>query len=379
MQQALKSHNGALLLQVKQERVNHLALQRSDRIAYYTQREAARSPVREVRTLRMRLSVRLSQSCAFPCAPCPQVGDTLTLIIDKMDSAKNLCPTFTTRFPKDVDESIVKNLLTLHLVGVIIHGQPDRRYMYAASQHLPGDTALNIQAICKALTHHLAGKGFRDKLYIQVDNASVRISPLTHPLHVSHLWPSASQDNKSRYMLGFLGFLVAEGYVLQVELSMLMVGHTHEGTLRSSLSLCAPLRLCAALCRYRPSFRRDFRRAQAAPCHQDHPGLLRRYQECVEKPGQPARGRHDQRDPGFQRLARPAHVRFTKSTYLVASNPCPGLTHALSVHRYSSQWKASEASTVGIKTARYFLISKRESDGAVVFWYSKRHSNSHTH
>ena len=240
MQQALKSHNGALLLQVKQERVNHLALQRSDRIAYYTQREAARSPVREVRTLRMRLSVRLSQSCAFPCAPCPQVGDTLTLIIDKMDSAKNLCPTFTTRFPKDVDESIVKNLLTLHLVGVIIHGQPDRRYMYAASQHLPGDTALNIQAICKALTHHLAGKGFRDKLYIQVDNASVRISPLTHPLHVSHLWPSASQDNKSRYMLGFLGFLVAEGYVLQVELSMLMVGHTHEGTL-----LCTPHFPCA--------------------------------------------------------------------------------------------------------------------------------------
>ena len=39
------------------------------------------------------------------------------------------------------------------------------------------------------------------------------------------------------------------------------------------------------------------------------------------------------------------------------------------VNRYSSQWKAGEASTVGIKTARYFLISKRVSDGAVVFWY----------
>jgi hypothetical protein len=36
-----------------------------------------------------------------------------------------------------------------------------------------------------------------------------------------------SQDNKSRYMLGFLAYLVAEGYVKQVELSMLMVGHTH--------------------------------------------------------------------------------------------------------------------------------------------------------
>jgi len=48
----------------------------------------------------------------------------------------------------------------------------------------------------------------------------------------------------------------------------------------------------------------------------------------------------------------------------------------LDPHTYSSQWKASEASTVGIKTARYFLISKRESDGAVVFWYKPNTAHS---
>ena len=46
MQQVIKSHNPVALLQAKQERVNHLALQRSDRISYYHQREIARSPER---------------------------------------------------------------------------------------------------------------------------------------------------------------------------------------------------------------------------------------------------------------------------------------------------------------------------------------------
>jgi hypothetical protein len=46
VQQAIKSHNPVALLEAKQERVNHLALQRSDRISYYHQREIARSPER---------------------------------------------------------------------------------------------------------------------------------------------------------------------------------------------------------------------------------------------------------------------------------------------------------------------------------------------
>ena len=74
VERALKSHCAVSLAEAKEARVKHLALARSDRVAYYCEKEKARSPM----------------------------GDKLTLIIDKMDSAKNQCPTFTTRFPKDV-------------------------------------------------------------------------------------------------------------------------------------------------------------------------------------------------------------------------------------------------------------------------------------
>ena len=47
------------------------------------------------------------------------------------------------------------------------------------------------------------------KLYLQLDNAS---------------------DNKSRYIIGMMGWLVEHNYVDQVEIVFLMVGHTHEGS-----------------------------------------------------------------------------------------------------------------------------------------------------
>ena len=59
-----------------------------------------------------------------------------TLIVDKMDSAKNRVPG-TQRMSKDVPEKVLKNLLTLHICGVIIHGKPDRHYHFAAGDALP--------------------------------------------------------------------------------------------------------------------------------------------------------------------------------------------------------------------------------------------------
>ena len=37
------------------------------------------------------------------------------------------------------------------------------------------------------------------------------------------------QDNKNRWIIGMCAYLVKQGLVGQVELVMLMVGHTHEG------------------------------------------------------------------------------------------------------------------------------------------------------
>ena len=49
----------------------------------------------------------------------------------------------------------------------------------------------------------------RPELYVQVDNAS---------------------DNKNKTLVGFLAFLVLNGYIRQAEIAFMMVGHTHEGT-----------------------------------------------------------------------------------------------------------------------------------------------------
>ena len=95
----------------------------------------------------------------------------------------------------------------MHIVGVIIHGNPDRRYFFVVYPHLAGDSNLNLECIRLALVQFCKETGFRPNLYVMVDNAS---------------------DNKSRYTLGTLSWLVAQMYLNQVEVVMLPVGHTHE-------------------------------------------------------------------------------------------------------------------------------------------------------
>jgi hypothetical protein len=95
----------------------------------------------------------------------------------------------------------------MHVVGVIIHGHPDRRYFFLAYPHLAGDSNLNLECIRMALVQFAKDTGFvlRPNLYIQIDNAS---------------------DNKSRFVFGALATMVLNGLVNQVELVMLPVGHT---------------------------------------------------------------------------------------------------------------------------------------------------------
>lgn len=119
----------------------------------------------------------------------------LTLIIDNMDSAKNHIPWFSDgRKPKDVD-TLLQDVLQLHVTGVIIHGRPDARYIFWSYPHLPGNANLNFECMRRALVHHLRGITFRPKLYLQFDNAS---------------------DNKCYASICLAGWLVKEGYVSQV-------------------------------------------------------------------------------------------------------------------------------------------------------------------
>lgn len=185
---ALKGHNAEDLEKAKAERLAHYMLARSDKIHYWKQRWEARSPV----------------ACK------------LTLIIDKMDSAKNYIPWFSSgRMPKDVDALLKKEkeALKLHATGVIIHGQPDARYLFWSLPFMPGNANLNLECLRLALLHHLRGFTFRPMLYIQFDNAS---------------------DNKCYTSLGLFAWLVLQGYVSRVRAKALTpttpCSHTSDHT-----------------------------------------------------------------------------------------------------------------------------------------------------
>lgn len=110
----------------------------------------------------------------------------MTLIIDKMDSNKNIIPCFSTRLPKDITGDIAEHLLVMHVVGVIIHGNPDKRYFFLAYPHLAGDSNLNMECIRLALEQYRKDMNLpnlRPTLYLLFDNAS---------------------DNKSRFTFGSL-------------------------------------------------------------------------------------------------------------------------------------------------------------------------------
>ncbi|KAL1530789.1 hypothetical protein AB1Y20_001685 [Prymnesium parvum] len=166
---ALQGHDAAAVAEAKTRRLEHYGLAKADKINYYTQREGARQPH----------SIKM------------------TLIIDKMDSAKNHIPWYSNgRKPKDCEE-LLKNAMKLHVTGIIIHGRPDKRYLYWSLPFLPGNANLNIECLRRALLKHIGDSGtMKPKLYVQVDNAS---------------------DNKNFTTLVMFAWLVHHEYVSQRE------------------------------------------------------------------------------------------------------------------------------------------------------------------
>mmetsp|Transcript_12125 Transcript_12125/g.31819 ORF Transcript_12125/g.31819 Transcript_12125/m.31819 type:complete len:706 (+) Transcript_12125:1194-3311(+) len=280
VQNALKGHDRSALRIAKAQRLNHVLSEKSDKQHYYMQREVSRDVC----------------------------GTKLTMIIDKMDSAKNTVPYFT-RPPKygGVDDDI-KNAFTSHIVGVIVHGRPDKRYFFAASQQLTGDANLNIDCIRRVLSLHAGDGPLRPELYVQVDNAS---------------------DNKNKTLVGFLAFLVLNGYIRQAEIAFMMVGHTHED-IDACFRIIAEYLYSIGLVRNIEEYLSGIKLAWARGEHADH--------VHVEK----------------------LDVIFDYKTWL---DP-----HVYNSDGVTLKAADEKAQMSGITTARYFLIRKR-ADGAVALWY----------
>jgi len=80
----------------------------------------------------------------------------------------------------------------------------------------PHDSNLTINALLHVLKEEATDNKLTETLFIQMDNCG--------------------RENKNRYVFGFMAFLVSLGYVKEVLLSFLMVGHTHEGTILSIIN-----------------------------------------------------------------------------------------------------------------------------------------------
>ena len=162
----------------KAERAAHISEERRERLCYYDRRERGRDPQH----------------------------DSISLIIDKCDSTKTTVPWFK-QSPGAWWSSLRKECLAQHLLGVMVHGRPDKIFLYTVNDSIKGDANLNIEGIRRTLAHLYESEPMPKTMYIQADNAS---------------------DNKCWAMLAFLGMLVFHGYTNDVYLSFLLVGHTHE-------------------------------------------------------------------------------------------------------------------------------------------------------
>lgn len=171
---AMKLGDKVAIEEAKRERRDHIDATRQERLAYYRRRELGRDPT----------------------------DDSVSIILDKMDSDKTTSPWFG-RAPSWWS-SLKKAALQLHVLGVIVHARPNLSFLYVVNDSVKGDANLNIEGLRGTLN---ALTSMPRTLYIQADNAS---------------------DNKCWTMIAFLAMLVFHGYVADVYLSFLIVGHTHE-------------------------------------------------------------------------------------------------------------------------------------------------------
>eukprot|EP00965_Chrysotila_dentata_P254658 6211951-Pleurochrysis_carterae.AAC.2 len=203
---ARKSGDALLIARKKQERLDHIMLERADKLSYYSWRDLARS--------------------RGPTA--------ISCIIDKMDGNKNRCPSFA-RNPKAAHEQL-KDAMTFHVVGLIFHGKPDSPHLFPAAPQLAGNSNLNCECFMRAVCKEYLTSGMLPLLHVQVyatASAARDARAVNFRTQLAHA-PSAltdldnASDNKSRWVLGFFAWLVKIGWVKEVRLSMMMVGHTHE-------------------------------------------------------------------------------------------------------------------------------------------------------
>ncbi len=125
-----------------------------------------------------------------------------------VDSSSSRCFPSVQQFKKGVWPPI-GDLLQLCFTGVLNHGLNEFHLYTSVNGHFSGDPNY-IATIIMAHLKYLREKGnLPPRLHIQLDNCG--------------------RENKNCFILAFICFIVQQGIVNEIELSFLIVGHTHEG------------------------------------------------------------------------------------------------------------------------------------------------------
>jgi len=126
------------------------------------------------------------------------------MIADGMDQSKSNLPHFAGwRMMKGIEP---QGLCKTHITGVMMHGKNTLSVVDLFS--VPHDSNLTLNSVTESIMRNYPDRSMPETLFIQFDNC----------------W----RDNKNRFVFGFLSMMVALSIVKVVEISFLMVGHTHE-------------------------------------------------------------------------------------------------------------------------------------------------------
>jgi hypothetical protein len=171
----------------------------------------------------------------------------LSIMHDKMDHSKTASPCLASR-TKSVD-GFMK--LPISVTGMLAHGHGDKKYAHYALDLYPADSNQTIGSIAKLLrdlerppkssnpTSLFRGTGTTELYAAVLSSGEECISsilvkpsnvgdfvPLPPILHVQldNYW----KDNKSRWIMCYWSLLVAKGIFEEIQVSFMLVGHTHD-------------------------------------------------------------------------------------------------------------------------------------------------------
>ncbi|KAL5019434.1 hypothetical protein ScPMuIL_003483 [Solemya velum] len=130
-------------------------------------------------------------------------NEVLSIILDGMDQAKTNLPHYAYG-NNPVGSGPLK--LKTHITGCIVHGRG--KYFWLDFNEFPHDTNLTLSCFLKIVQREAREKRLPPTLYVQLDNTC--------------------RENKNKYFLGMMAYLVKKKFVREIWVSFLLVGHTHE-------------------------------------------------------------------------------------------------------------------------------------------------------